>query len=134
MSKNKNTLKQFNTISAGDMSTASITSAVTDIRFLDDIGIQFTWTSSPVGTFAIQVSADYNQDYLGNVETTGNWVPVTLTYWNGSTFITDTSLPTSVGSPIYVDLALLSSPWIRVVYTKTSGTGTLTATITAKEI
>lgn len=114
------------------MSLASLTSAVTDIQFLDDIGIQFTWSGSPVGSFAIQVSADYSQDLNGNVQNAGHWVPLTFTYWNGVTFVTDTSVPTSVGSPIYVDLALLSAPYIRAVYTKASGTGSLTTTITAK--
>lgn len=116
------------------MSQASLTSSVTDIQFLDDIGIQFTWSGSPVGDFSIEISANYNQDYLGNVETVGNWVPLTLTYWNGLSFVTDTTVPTSVGSPIYIDLALLSAPFIRVIYTKTSGTGTLQATITAKMV
>lgn len=128
----KTNIKQFNTIAAGDMSLASLTSAVTDIQFLDDIGIQFTWSGSPVGSFAIQVSADYSQDLNGNVQNAGHWVPLTFTYWNGVTFVTDTSVPTSVGSPIYVDLALLSAPYIRAVYTKASGTGSLTTTITAK--
>lgn len=114
--------------------TGSLTSSVTDIRFLDDIGIQFTWSGSPVGTFAIQVSADYNQDYDGNVINAGHWVSLVFTYWDGMNFVTNNSLPTSAGSPIYVDLALLSSPWIRAVYTAGSATGTLTATITAKEL
>ncbi len=134
MSSRKNNLKHFDTIAAGDMSQASLTSAVTDIQFLDDIGLQFTFTGSPVGTFAIQVSANYSQDLNGNVQRVGNWVPITMTYWDGAAFVTGTSIPTSVGSPIYVDLALLSAPYIRVVYTKGSGTGVLTSTITAKMV
>lgn len=131
----KNTLQSYKTINAGDMSTASLTSTVTSIQYLDDIGVQFTWSGSPVGTFAVQVSADFvRDDTNGQVMNTGHWVPIVLSYWNGTVFVTDTSLPTSVGSPIYVDLALLSAPWIRVVYTKTSGTGTLTAVITGKEL
>lgn len=134
MSGRKNNIKQFNTVEAGDMSAASITSAVTDIQFLDDVGIQFTWSGSPVGDFSIEVSADYSQDYQGNVQNAGHWVPLTFTYWDGTQFVTDTSLPTSAGSPIYVDLALLSAPYIRSVYNRTSGTGALTTTITAKQI
>ena len=114
------------------MSLSSIASSITDIQWLDDVGLQFVWTGSPTGTFAIQVSADYNNNNPS--APTGNWVPLTLTYWNGSSFVTATSIPTSAGSPIYVDLALLSAPFIRVVYTKGSGSGTLTATITAKMV
>lgn len=131
MSDRKNNILQFPIINAGNMAT-SLTSSVTSIKYLDDVGIQFTWSGAPVGTFSIQVSANYLQDDNGNVRVTGNWVPLTLTYWNGTTWVTDTSIPSSVGSPIYVDLALLSAPWIRAVYTRTSGTGTLTATLTAK--
>lgn len=132
MSDRKNNILKFPIINAGNMASASLTSSVTSIQYLDDIGLQFTWTASPVGTFAIQVSADYSQDTNGNVTAAGNWTPLTLSYWNGTTLVTGTTLPTSVGSPIYVDLTLLSAPWIRVVYTKTSGTGSLTALITAK--
>ena len=129
----KNNLKQFNTIAAGSMAS-SITSAVTDIQFLDDIGYQFTWTGSPSGSFSIQVSADYSQDQSGNIMNAGHWVPLTMTYWNGSAFVTGTSIPTSVGSPVYIDLALLSAPYIRAVYNSVSGSGSLTATITAKMV
>lgn len=136
MSKSKNKLLNFVTIAAGDMSTASLTSTVTNIQHLDDIGYQFFWTGSPVGTFAIQVSSDYAEDYSSppNVTNSGHWTPMTFTYFNGTNFITATSIPTSVGSPVFVDIALTSAPWIRVVYTKTSGTGSLTTSVTAKEI
>lgn len=135
MSNRKNQLTQFDIIPlVADNMGASITSSITDIRFLDDIGVQFTWTGSPVGTFSIQVSANYLQDYLGNVEHAGNWVPLTLTYWNGAAFVTGTTIPTSVGSPVYLDLALLSAPYIRAIYTRASGTGALQTTITAKSL
>lgn len=136
MSGRKNNLQTFKIINNGDMSAASITGTVTCIQWLDDIGLQFNWAGAPVGTIAIQVSADYAQDNMSppNVTNAGNWINLTLTYWNGSAFVTDTSIPTSVGSPVYVDLALLSAPWIRVQYTKTSGSGTLQAYITAKMV
>lgn len=134
MSRAKN-LPVYQNISSGDMSTAAITSQVTSIQFMDDVGLQLNWTGSPVGTFQIQVSLDYNQDASSppNVTNTGNWVALTLTYWNGADFVTDTEIPTSVGSPIYLDLALLSAPWIRAVYTKISGSGTLNGYLTAKQ-
>lgn len=134
MSKTKNNLLKFQSVTNGDMSTSSITSAVTNIQHLDDIGYQFNWSGAPVGRISIQVSIDYAQDFNGNVSNPGNWVPLVFTYWNGTAFVTDTAIPTSVGSPVYLDLALLSSPWIRAVYTRTSGTGTLNAYISAKEV
>lgn len=133
MSSKKANLRLFQTITNGNMTT-NLTSAVTNIQMLDDIGYQFNWTGAPVGTFSIQVSADYAQDFQGNVTNPGNWVSLVFTYWNGVIFVTSTSIPTSEGSPIYIDMALLSAPWIRAVYTAGSGSGTLNAFITAKEI
>lgn len=114
--------------------TTSITSPATSIQFLDDIGAQFNWTGAPVGTFSVQISADYAQDSEGNIQNPGNWISIIFTYWNGTIFVTSNSIPTTVGSPIYLDLALLSAPWIRFVYTSVSGSGTLNSFITAKSV
>lgn len=135
MSSRKNNLAKFKTISAGVMTgTNVLTSTVTSIKFLDDVGIQFNWTSSPVGNFRVQVSADHEQDIEGNVTVAGNWVPLLFTYWNGSAFVTSYDIPTSLGSSLYFDLALLSAPWIRTIYTNVSGSGVLDAFITAKTV
>lgn len=135
MSGRKNNLLKFQTITNGDMSTASITSTVSSIQWLDNIGIQFSWTGAPVGNVSIEVSADYARDTEGNVTNAGQWTPLVLTYLSGpNTFTSATSIPTSVGSPIYLDLNQLSAPWIRQVYTKTSGTGTLNTFITCKMV
>lgn len=130
----KNILPSFHTIVAGDMS-ANITSPVTEIRYLDDIGIQLNWTGSPTGTFAVQVSADYSVDTVGGgtVLNPGNWISVALSYLVAGIPTTSTTIPTSVGSPIYIDLQQLSAPYIRIIYVGT-GVGVLDAYITAKEI
>ena len=131
----KDNLRQFQIITAGSMTgTSVITSPVTCIQWLDNVGIQLNWTNSPVGTFAVQVSADYAQDFNGSVTNAGNWTPILLSYLSSGALTQATSIPTSVGSPIYLDLNQLSAPWIRVVYTNSSSTGTLNAYITAKEI
>ena len=120
----KNTLKKFKNIIDGDMSQATLTSAVTNIQFLDSIGLQLSWTGAPVGSFEIQISADYEQDDNGNVLNAGHWIPLALT----------PSPTTAVGSPIFVDITLTAAPWIRVVYTRTSGSGVLNSVITAKQV
>lgn len=103
--------------------SGNITSGVTSIQFLDNIGVQFNFTGTPTGTFQVQVSADYAQDELGNVQNPGNWVPITLT-----------PAPVAAGSSgsVYIDLNELSAPWMRLAYVFTSGTGSLNAFITAK--
>lgn len=120
----KNILK-FQNITSGNMASASITSTVSNIQHLDNIGIQLQWTGVPVGTFAIQVSADYAQDIEGNVTNTGTWTTLTLGPGISAAGSADNA---------YVDLNQLSSPWIRVVYTKTSGTGTLNGYIVGKMV
>lgn len=134
MSGRKNNLKQFQNIVNGDMSQASITSPVTSIQWLDNVGIQLNFSGAPVGSFEIQVSADYSQDELGNVLNAGHWIPIQLSYLVGGTLTQATSIPTSVGSPIYLDLNQLSAPWVRVMYTKVSGSGSLNSFITAKMV
>lgn len=134
MSGRKSNKQSYETIVAGDMSLSSITSQVSNILQLDDVGYQFNFTGSPVGTFQIQISADYAQDTSSppNVTNAGNWVPLIFTYWDGAAFQTTSNIPTTVGSPIYLDMPLMSAPWIRAVYQKVSGSGTLTAFYTAK--
>jgi hypothetical protein len=129
----KNTLRQYQVVASQSM-TSTITSAPTNIQNLDDVGVQFNFTGAPVGNFRVQVSADYAQDAEGNVQNPGNWVPLLFTYWNGSAFVTSYDIPTTQGSPYYIDLALLSAPFIREVYTPTSGSGTLSIYITAKSV
>lgn len=115
----KNNLLKFQNITNGDMSQATLTSAVTEIQFLDNIGIQANFTGSPVGVFAVQVSADYARDLSGVVQNPGNWITI--------------SSGTAVdGSPIYFDINQTSAPYIRLLYTRTSGSGTLNSFITAK--
>ncbi len=112
-------LPKFQIVTSGDMSQATVTSTVTNIERLDNIGVQLNWTGSPVGTFAVQVSIDYEQDDQGNVLDAGNWVTIV-------------TASTAAGSPIMVNLTALSAPWIRTVYTRSSASGTLNAFISGK--
>lgn len=107
MSGRKSNLSTYQIITAGDMSQTSVTSQVTNIQWLDNIGVQLDWTGSPSGNFAIQISMDYQQDTLGNVLNAGTWAALTLS----------PSPSTDGGSPIYIDINQLSAPWIRTVYT-----------------
>lgn len=120
----KSNLSRYQLISAGDGS-GDLTGAVTCIQWLDNIGYQINMVgSSMTGTWNVEVSADYQQDELGNVQNAGNWIALPL-------------VPTATvtaGSPtnIYIDVTQISAPYIRLKYTHTSGTGTVAAFITAK--
>lgn len=124
MSGRKNTLLKYQTLTSGSMA-GNLTSAVTNIQFLDNICMQMNWTTADaVGTFNVQGSADYAQDDYGNVTTTGNWVSIP-------------ALATAAGGAsgnALLDMQQLSFPWIRVTYTRTSGSGTANIFISGKQI
>ena len=121
----KNNLRQFKILSAGDMSQATLTSAITNIQHLDDIAVQFNFSGAPTGTFSVEVSVDYAQDEEGNVQNAGNWIPMTLT---------PTPIASGAAGSVFIDIQLTSAPWIRAKYTKSSGTGSVDMWISAKAV
>lgn len=137
MASTKKTLKKYAVISAGTMTgTTTLTSSVTTITGMDNVGFQFDFTGTPVGTFVIEVSASHNEDELGNVLTLGTFIPLLVTYYDTGTsaFVSTYAISTSVGSPIYVDCTQMSAPYIRCRYVNASSTGVLTATICGKSL
>lgn len=104
---------------------ASIIGPVTSVQFLDNIGFQFNFTGTPVGTFDVQVSADHSQDLEGNVTVAGNWTSIPFSTQPAAA---------GAGATIYIDINQISAPYMRAIYTRTSGTGTLNAFITAKMV
>lgn len=130
MSGRKNHLSSFKSVSAGDMSQATVTSMVTNIESLDNIGIQVNvLTGTANGTFDVQISADH-REANGVVTVAGTWnklgAPYTATLASG--VFSDST------ASCYFDLNQLSSQYVRLLYTKTSGTGTFDAIIVAKMV
>jgi hypothetical protein len=113
----------FSVITNGDMS-ANIISKVTIIQKLSMIGYDISWTgAAPVGVMSVQVSNTYSENADGTVKTPGNWTTLTL------------SSPTTVSGATgngFIDVDATGAYAMRLVYTRTSGTGTMNATITAK--
>lgn len=107
--------------------TSNITSLPTNIQGTDNCGYQVNFTGAPVGTFGIQISQDYQPGTSPNSPPAnpGNWISLPLN-----------PAITASGSPdiAYIDLNQMSAPWIRLVYTAISGTGTLNAFVTSKAI
>ena len=107
----KNNLTNVAIVTGGDMS-GNVTSAVTDVRWLDNLVMYLIFTGTPTGVFAVEVSPDQQ-----------NWFPLAL-------------VPSPIASGSAgnhrIELNQLSDPYIRAKYTATSGSGSLTATISGK--
>lgn len=115
--------KPYSVIQNGNMS-GSITSKVTIIENLSMIGFDISWTgTAPVGTMTVQVSNTYTQNSDGSPRNPGNWTTLTL------------SAPTPVSGNTgngFIDVDATGANAIRLVYTRTSGTGTMQAVLAAK--
>lgn len=112
-------------IVAGDMS-GNLTSTVLRIQFHDSVSMQINiTTANAIGTFEVQGSLDYEVNDSGEVVNAGNWVDLVLT---------PAPVAAGVSESILIDMFGLSFPFIRLHYTATSGTGSVTALGSAKEV
>lgn len=112
----KNTLNNYAMFGAGaNMATASTTSSSTNVQYTDNIGIVLAWTgSTPIGTITVQGSNDNT-----NWATLDFGSAISITGDSGTDLLNINQFPCS---------------YIRIVYTKSSGTGTITASMTTKQI
>lgn len=117
----KNVLEQYHLITDGSMG-GNLTSGALNIRYLDNIGIQFIWTSTPVGDFFVDVSID--GVWQGNVYTGVTWTALTIT---GAS-------PAGSASSYYYDLNQLGAPAMRVRYVRGSSTGTAQVYVSGKSL
>ena len=123
-------ITKFPVIVNGDMSAATITSSATIIQDLSMIGYSFTWTgSSPVGTIAVQVSNDFALNAQGGVANAGTWNTITIEYQGAPVQSVPVTGNTGNG---FIDIDATGAYAMHVVYTKTSGTGTLNSVVNAK--
>lgn len=104
---------------------ANITSAVTIIDDLTMVGYDVSWTagSTPIGVMSVQVSNTYSQNADGSVRTAGNWTTLTLSSAANVTGNTGNG---------FIDVDATGAYAIRIVYTRTSGSGTMNAKICSK--
>lgn len=105
-------------ITACDMSTASCTSSVVDTNQLPVIGLQAVYAGSPNGTIVVQVSGDN--------------VPLASSVTNWTTYPSSSQSIAAAGSFVW-NIAPFGFRWVRLLYTKVSGTGTLNATFNGKQ-
>lgn len=112
----KNQIKNFNLIN-GVSTAATITSDAVDIEFLDNVGLNIDWTGTTNGTITVECS---------NLSTPSSFKALT--------FDPVLAQPAGVAGGYLVDINNASWSFIRVVFTRTSGTGTLTVSLAAKGV
>ncbi len=123
-------LRPHTVIALGDMSTTSVTSEATVFQGLSNLSYEVSWTgTSPVGTLALQVSNSYALKGDGSAGSGGTWTTVPLDV-NGA-YATSMPVSGNTGNG-FIDVTLHAGYAARLVYTKGSGTGTLTAVIAGK--
>lgn len=109
---------------SGDMSQATVISKPTITQLLSMISYDISWSGTvPVGVITVQVSNSYSQNGDGSVRNAGNWTTLTLSA------ATNVSGNTGNG---FIDVDATAGYAIRLVYTKTSGTGTLSVIVHGK--
>lgn len=121
--------KPMQVITNGDMS-GDITSLVTVLSQQSMCSYSFSWAaSSPVGTISVQCSNDYSQNADGSVKNSGTWNSLTVELSGNEV----TSIPISGNTGIgFIDIDQLAAYAVRVIYTASSGTGSLQVTFTGK--
>ena len=118
MATGKRTLPPF-TIVNGTSLASSFQSTPVSVERFDRVFIEILCSGSPTGTVTVQGSNDYNPASLA----TPNWfdLPLSLNDLTGS------------AQNYVIDMQQTAAPWLRISYTSTSGSGNMTAVITAKE-
>lgn len=110
----------------GDMSLASITSDTINLENILYLAIQAIWTGTPTGTIKLQGSCDTGTTIAGNTEGAGvsNWTDIASA----------TLAPGGSASSGFIELKETGMKWARLVYTRSGGSGALTARFNAKGI
>lgn len=116
-------------LNGADMS-GDIESVPLNVQQSDLLGIQVDYDSggSPVGSLELQGSVNYDP-HLG----TGTWFSLPLSVAPDFTPVTTVAIPTSP-SPLFLDMYGVSVPWLKLVYTATSGSGSMTAILSSKRL
>lgn len=116
-------IKPFSVITNGNMAT-SLTSTPTITDNLSMISYDVSWAgSSPVGAITVQVSNSYSVNADGSVRNTGNWTTLTLS--------STTNVSGNTGNG-FIDIDATAAYAVRLVYTRTSGTGLLNVKVASK--
>lgn len=120
----KSILPVYHGVVAASM-TGTITSPITDVRQTDNIVYFLTWTGTPAGTFAVNTSSDYMPAPNPGAapQNAGTWLPLSLSATISAAGSADQAR---------IELSQLPDPYVQLVYTPSSSTGTLDVWVSGK--
>lgn len=114
----------------GNSMAVNITSQASISPVMGRISYQAVWSgTSPVGTISIQGSNDYVLSSTGAVLNAGSWDTLTISYLGSP--VQSVPVTGNTGNGI-IDITTTGIYATRLVYTATSGTGSLTVTVFGK--
>ena len=115
----KNVVKTYKIMEEADLS-GNIESSVTNVINLDSGSIHIIWTgSSPVGTITVEATNDDPESSSAQYRELGLGSAISISGNSGEHDIVFTYLPFRA---------------IRLIYTRSSGTGSISATLSAKTL
>lgn len=114
-----------------DMSQASSASTATVLQGLSMANYSVSWTgATPVGTLSLEFSDDYALSPNGTVLNAGTWniAPVLV---DGATVETTVAISGNTGNGMF-DVTATGAYAVRLLYTRSSGSGTMTIVVSGK--
>lgn len=110
----------------------SITSTPTIIQKLSMPSYSYSWTgTTPIGAVSVEISNDYSKNVDGSTRNAGTWTAIYFQLNGSPTLVNSAPITGNTGNG-FIDIPITGAYAIRTVYTRTSGTGTMTAIINAK--
>jgi len=111
----------------GASMASNIIGPATVIQRIPGISYDIAWTGTPTGTFSVQVSNTVVLGQNGSVIQAGNWTTLPASSFTGT-------YPAPAGSAGtgFLDVVGTEAYAVRLIYTASSGTGSLTVVCAAK--
>lgn len=119
MSSSKKVLNPYKLFDQQAVINGTITSSVTDVRYIDRINLFLKASLLAIGTPFVQASADYE-----SAENPGTWFNLPLTF---------TAADGSDAFEYFIDLQVSAIRRIRVGFVGSAAAGTFTAVISGRE-
>jgi hypothetical protein len=106
-------------------------SGITVLKSLSVVSYDIAWAgSTPIGSVSVQLSNTYKRNPDGTAANPGSWNSIPFQDNTGA--IVQTVAVSGNSGTAFIDIRVSGAEAIKIVYTPTSGSGSLTAVISGK--